>query len=211
MTSRSPLLASWVELLGPAEDVVLAGQQLLERYAEPSRRYHDLRHLAEVLDALRLLAGAEVPAPVLLAAYWHDAVYSGRAGDDEERSAELADLVLTGLGRSPEEVGEVVRLVLLTRTHDPEQADAAGALLCDADLAVLASPPDRYRSYVTGVRQEYAHLSDEAFRAGRAGVLRVLDRHEHLFRTPEGRRRWEARARQNLRSELDELGAVPPL
>lgn len=210
MSSRAPLLGPWVQLLGSGQDVVGAGGELLDRYAEPHRRYHDLRHLAEVLEAVRAMADGEVPAPVLLAAYWHDAVYDPAAGDNEERSAALADRTLTRLGRPAAEVGEVVRLVLLTRTHDPDDGDVAGALLCDADLAILAAPPDRYRSYARDVRQEYGHLSDEAFFTGRADVLRALARYEHLFRTPEGRRRWEALARQNLQSELDELGAAPP-
>jgi len=148
------LLEPWVQLLGSDPDVVGAGEELLDRYAEPHRRYHDLRHLAEVLDAVRAMADREVPAAVLLAAYWHDAVYDPAAGDNEEHSAALADRTLTRLGRPAAEVGEVVRLVLLTRTHDPDEGDVAGALLCDADLAILAAPPDRYRSYARDVRQE---------------------------------------------------------
>lgn len=209
MTSRAALVALWLRLLGAQQQVTSAGGELLDRYAEPHRRYHDLRHLAEVLDAARALTD-DVPPPVLLAAFWHDAVYDPTTTGNEQRSADLADRTLTRLGRTRGEVDEVVRLVLLTRTHDPAEQDAAGALLCDADLAILAAPQERYRSYVRGVRQEYAHLSDDEFRRGRADVLRALERHQHLFRTPQGRRRWEAAARQNLRSELVELGAAPP-
>lgn len=209
MTPRTALLEPWVRLLGAHEDVTAAGEDLLDRYAEPHRGYHDLRHLAEVLQAVRALADDDAPPPVLLAAYWHDAVYDPIAGDHEERSAALADHTLTRLGLPPAEVDEVVRLVLLTRTHDPAEPDVAGALLCDADLAILAAPSERYSSYVRGVRQEYGHLSDEVFRRGRAEVLRALARHEHLFRTPQGRSRWEVAARQNLQSELAELGADP--
>ena len=71
-------------------------------------------------------------------------------------------------------VDEVARLVLLTAGHDPEPGDANGAVLCDADLAVLAGPPDAYAAYASAVRAEYGHLSDEEFTAGRIAVLERL-------------------------------------
>ena len=36
-----------------------------------------------------------------------------------------------------------------------EPGDANGAVLCDADLAVLASPPEAYAAYASAVREEY--------------------------------------------------------
>ena len=62
----------------------------------------------------------------------------------------------------------------LTEHHDPAADDLAGQVLCDADLAILAAPPDRYDAYLAGVRRDYAHVSDTDFAAGRAAVLRDL-------------------------------------
>ena len=141
------LLAPWTQALGTAPAVRAAGRDVLARYGQAHRRYHDRVHLAEVLAALRTLATpGPLPVPVVCAAYWHDAVYDG-AADDEQRSADLAARVLTGLGTPPHVVDEVVRLVLLTVTHDPAPDDGPGALLCDADLAVLAADEDRYLRY----------------------------------------------------------------
>ena len=186
-----------------------AAQDVLARYAEPHRRYHDVRHLAEVVTALRSLA-ADPPATVLCAACFHDAVYEPAAHDNEHRSAVLAEQVLGRLGWPARTVREVVRLVLLTATHAPAPGDEAGALLCDADLAVLAAAPGRYLAYAADVRAEYAHLDEPTFRAGRAEVLRALVGRPRLFRTAPGHRRWDARARQNVRAELGRLGAGPP-
>ena len=56
---------------------------LLTRWSEPHRSYHDTRHLGEVLLRVDLLAHhAERPDLVRCAAWWHDAVHDGRAGDD---------------------------------------------------------------------------------------------------------------------------------
>ena len=78
--------------------------------------------------------------PVLLAAWFHDAVYDGQ-GDDEERSARLAVLAR----RLGPWADEVARLVRLTATHRPADDDHAGQVLCDADLGILAADPDALR------------------------------------------------------------------
>lgn len=106
---------------------------------------------------------------------------------------------------TPADVDEVARLVLLTTHHDPAPGDDAGALVSDADLAVLAGSPTTYQRYVRRVRAEYAHVDDAAWRVGRAEVLRNLLAAENLFATPAGRDRWESRARANLASEIEAL------
>jgi predicted metal-dependent HD superfamily phosphohydrolase len=78
-------------------------------------------------------------------------------------------------------------------------------VLCDADLAILAADEERYASYVAGVRHEYAAVPDEAFRRGRAQVLRSLLEAPSLFATSYGRQHWEDTARANLTKELTDL------
>ena len=189
-----------------ADDVGAAGAALLTPWRAPERRYHDAEHLAEVLDGVDALASfARDEAAVRLAAWFHDAVYEGRPGDDEQRSADLAVEVLTGLGVPADRVGQVRRLVLLTAAHDPAPGDDDGAVLSDADLAILASPPERYGRYVRAVREEYPHVPEELFRAGRAMVLKALDAAPRLYRTEAARERWEDAARANLARELTAL------
>jgi predicted metal-dependent HD superfamily phosphohydrolase len=190
------LLRRWP---GPEE----AGADLVRRYEEPQRRYHTTTHLAEVLDHVEELAAeADDVEAVRLAAWFHDAVYDPSGAGNEERSAELAERVLAELGRPAETVAEVVRLVRLTTTHDPAEGDRNGAVLCDADLAILAADPARYAAYAAAVREEYAAVPDEAFRRGRADILRSLLALPVLFHTAAGRERWEEAARHNVRAEL---------
>lgn len=180
-----------------------AGADLVRRYEEPHRRYHTTTHLAEVLGHVDALAAeADDAEAVRLAAWFHDAIYDPSAGDNEERSAALAERVLTETGTPAGTVAEVARLVRLTATHDPAGTDRNGAVLCDADLAILAAEPARYAAYAAAVREEYAAVPDEAFRQGRAGVLLRLLELPALFHTAAGRERWEETARHNLRAEL---------
>jgi predicted metal-dependent HD superfamily phosphohydrolase len=176
---------------------------LAAAYADPSRGYHDTLHLTEVLDRLDELAGAGMTFDVTvatLAAWFHDVVYDGER-DAEERSAVRAEESLTGTAYA----AEVARLVRLTETHDPGPDDLAGQALCDADLAILAAPRERYDAYVDGVRRDYAHISDADFAAGRAAVLHDLAGREQLFHTAYGREHWEPVARANLERELARL------
>lgn len=176
----------------------------LEQAWSTDRGYHDLRHLAEVLERLvELGAGGDVE--VVLAAWFHDAVHTGTpGGDDEERSAQLAIRELTPLS-GVVNVAEVARLVRLTARHDPAPGDLRGAQLSDADLGILAAPSERYREYAADVRREYAAVSDADFARGRLEVLRKLAGRRHIFRTTYGRKHWEAAARANLAAEISDL------
>jgi predicted metal-dependent HD superfamily phosphohydrolase len=185
---------------------------LLARWAEPQRRYHTTDHLVAVLDRIDVLEEyAQDPALVRLAAWFHDAVYLPDRSENEERSARLAERALPELDIDPSRTAEVARLVRLTVTHDPASDDTNGAVLCDADLAVLAAPPEAYAAYTAAVREEYAFVPAEAFREGRAAVLRQLLDLPRLFRTPYGEREWEERARGNIRTELAHLGQLGQL
>ncbi|ASU57417.1 HD domain-containing protein [Nocardiopsis dassonvillei] len=208
------LEAAWRGLAGDGPEAVAVGAELLGRWNEPHRRYHTPAHLEAVLRAVDLLLLEERVRDadlVRYAVWFHDAVYEGVPGRDERESAGLAErlLPLTGMGTA--RVREVVRLVGVTAAHRPGRWDADGAVLCDADLSVLAAPADEYLAYATAVRAEYRHVPDGDFRAGRTAVLRSLLEAPHLFHTPAGRARWEARARVNVLAELDRLNAPPPV
>lgn len=182
--------------------------ELLAAYGEPTRGHHGLQHLSGVLRRLEELAAAGTAfdrTPVVLAAWFHDAVYDGER-DAEERSATWAEEALPA-HTDAATVAEVARLVRLTEHHRPEPDDANGCALTDADLAILAADRDRYAEYVAAVRKEYAHLSDDVFTAGRADVLRDLASKPQLFHTAYGRAHWEAAARENVARELEELTA----
>jgi predicted metal-dependent HD superfamily phosphohydrolase len=180
----------------------------MARYREPSRRYHDVRHLAQVLSAVDELADeADDPEAIQLAAWFHDAVYDVRAGDNEEQSARLAERELPLAGVAATRVADVARLVRLTVTHAVTAGDRDGAVLCDADLSILGAAAADYAAYVAAVREEYAHVPDADFKAGRAAILRQMLARPRLFATERGHDRWEAQARRNVEHEIAELTA----
>ena len=208
---------AWAALAGDSAISRTEWAAVVEAWSEPHRRYHDLAHLAAVLGLVGELAeAAEDPDAVRLAAWYHDVVYDPGRDDNEELSAARAEAGLRGLvpdGR----VVEVARLVRLTAGHDPADGDRNGAVLCDADLAVLAGPPDAYATYASAIREEYGHLDDATFTAGRIAVLERLLALPALYRLPRVAAEWCPRARANLQAELALLkaragagGAAPP-
>ena len=194
--ARRRLAGHW-KRLGLGHDLYV---ELVSRWSETHRHYHDVRHLAATLDALDVIDDPAASLPVVqLAAWFHDAVYEGVAGVDEQQSADLARRMLGDL--PTHDVDEVVRLVLLTAGHAPGPADAAGAALCDADLSILGALPGRYDVYVRDVRLDYAHVDDAVWAVGRTAVLDSLLLLDPLFRTTTGQELWQQRALVNLLRE----------
>ena len=138
----------WPVLLSHRTDLQ---DRLVEAYDRPQRGYHNVEHLEEMFGRIDAILRATEDGlgshgidhdAVLLAAWFHDAVYDAE-GDNEERSARLAVQELTDAGCQTQIVDEVARLVRLTATHQVAADDLAGQVLCDADLGILAADERR--------------------------------------------------------------------
>ncbi|UGQ15437.1 metal-dependent phosphohydrolase [Yinghuangia sp. ASG 101] len=203
----------WARLVGGSSDATATavGDDLIDRYSQPHRRYHATGHLLAVLTLVDDLADdAEDADAVRFAAWFHDAVYDPARADNEERSARLAERALPEAGVAAPLVAEAARLVRVTAEHSPMAGDLNAAVLCDADLAILGTDRATYERYAAAVREEYSFVPDEAFRPARAAVLRDLLSLPKLFHTETGFTRYENPARANLRAELESLESTPP-
>lgn len=193
--SADPLDAD-VEFLTPQ-----LRSDLLERWNEPQRRYHNETHLRAVLravDALEADGESFDGTEVRLAAWLHAAVFDPAGSENTARSAEYAELVLDPAAP----VEEVARLVRLMGGHRVEPGDLNGAVLSDADLAVLGADPETYDTYSADVRHEFAHVPGERYVAGRTAAVEGLLERRSVYRTRAGRDRWEKQAHANLNREL---------
>ena len=214
---RPRLMRAWDSLL-PGHTAL--GEDLLERYEQPHRKYHTSVHLSEMLTALKTLYKRHhtaTPRAVLLAAWFHDAVYEANPGDDEAASADLARTALTPLASTGSltnrEVTAIAHLIELTASHqlaDGIEEYTSGALtradaafFLDADLAILAADSPRYTRYIAGVRAEYAHYAPDAFTRGRAGILQGFLNRTTIYASDTAHFLWDAPARLNLRTELE--------
>ena len=214
---RPRLMRAWDSLL-PGHTAL--GENLLARYEQPHRKYHTSVHLSEMLTALKTLYEQHhtaTPRAVLLAAWFHDAVYEANPGEDEAASADLARTTLTPLASTGSltnrEVTAIAHLIELTASHqlaDGIEEYTSGALtradaafFLDADLAILAADSPRYTRYVAGVRAEYAHYTPDAFTRGRAAILQGFLNRTTIYASDTAHLLWDAPARLNLRTELE--------
>jgi len=183
-------------------DELYAG--LVAAYSQPHRHYHTIRHLAECLSVFDTVRQHAVhPHEVELALWFHDAIYSTRATDNEARSARAAGDAATLLNLPEDAVARIVDLVLATEHRTvPSTADAG--LLVDVDLSILGADPRRFREYEADVRREYAHVPEATFKAKRSEILESLLARERIFVT-DALRQLEEPARANLASSLQRL------
>jgi predicted metal-dependent HD superfamily phosphohydrolase len=187
--------------------------ELLERYSEPHRRYHDVAHidaLAGLYEEVAAGPGWRQPVEVALAILFHDAVYEPGRADNEARSATLARERLASWREI--EVERVAALIEATAAHGSARADADPDLghFLDLDMAIIGAPADAYDRYARGVLEEYAPVVPEpAFRSGRRAFLQAQQSRAALFNTAWFRERYEATARHNLARELASLTQQP--
>lgn len=195
------------------EEIRAAGDRLLERWSSPGREFHNVKHLVDVLVRVdELDEESHEPHLVRLAAWYHGAIfdsadrkaYANKGGEDEAASARVAFDELLALGVPQENAQRVHELVNALVRHSPDSADPDCAVLCDADLAVLATEPQRYKAYLKDVRAEYAHLPTEDYLRARVRILHKLLARKSLFSSPLGAA-WEEPARQNVSAELQRL------
>ncbi|WP_157099163.1 HD domain-containing protein [Novosphingobium rosa] len=151
---------------------------IIERHSEAHRRYHTLRHIDLMLR--QVPADHACTPEMMVATLFHDIVYEPTRSDNEELSLAMFQSVADGLTPSmPLDRQLVSDMILATRSHHFREGDAAKDdainLLLKADLSILWHPdPEVYAWYAAGVRQEYAFVPEDAFRAARAKILLQL-------------------------------------
>ncbi|MFN4296195.1 MAG: phosphohydrolase [Brevundimonas sp.] len=192
-------------MIGIAPEDVLA--DLRNRYAEPHRHYHTWAHIEAMLGWLALRRDhLHDPAAVELAILFHDAVYDPARPDNEAQSAQLlqdADL--------PDVADDTrlraVRMIEATAAHgladnlsETDRSDMAEFL--DMDLSILGAAPAVFEGYERAIRDEYAFVPEDLFRAARRGILERFLERPTLYFSDWGRDRFEAGARSNVAASI---------
>jgi predicted metal-dependent HD superfamily phosphohydrolase len=186
-------------------------EELRRRHAEPHRRLHVWSHVARLLAEAEEIAAAIADRPAfILAALFHRAVFDRRRSDGAERSIalmrELAGRV-TPAARLARAEALILALVRqgLPETHDPSlRGDAA--LLLDMDRAPLGADAAAFDAHEAAYRAEYAHLTDDAYAAGRAAELHLLLWRARIFHTDRYYLARERQARRNIERLVTRLG-----
>jgi deazaflavin-dependent oxidoreductase (nitroreductase family) len=186
----------WVGAGGADEDF----DDVVARYGEPHRAYHTMHHVEHVLGKVDEIGQGHDPA-VVLAAILHDVIYAPERVDNEDRSADYARRVLA----DHDAVERIAMLIEATKSHDGAEGDEGLDALLDADLSTFADDDEGKNGDL--IRQEYAAVPADAFRAGRRRILQQFLDREPLYRTELMRTRYEAKAKANIRRAIDRIGS----
>ena len=171
MNSNDRFLNLCTDLEIPRDASVGVWNRLFQRYSEPHRSYHNLRHVNSMLDELdRVMQGG---VAMELAIWFHDVIYDPKSKDNETRSAEFFEACMGGIVAAPL-ADEVVRLIEATDYSRERSGRQDEDLIRDIDLSVLAADPADYLAYCSAIRAEYSHVTDPDFVVGRLAILKRL-------------------------------------
>ena len=193
-------------------ELVAEARDLADRWNEPTRHFHTVRHLINVLAHIDELSQIAHDPDVLRVSAWYHGAVLNLAVEAQINGAEptsiaracvtLATRRLVELGVSDDVAVRVGELITLLAVHKASPDDVDAQVLIDAELADLAATPQDYKKYRATVRAEYSQVDDATFYQARRIVLKRLLAKPKLFYSPIGAQEWEERARQNLEGEL---------
>ncbi len=178
-------------------------------YEHPSRAYHNLDHIHNMLKKLTESEKlAEHPHRIILAIWFHNAIYNPARTDNEVKSAEFWIRKMTPyLLEEPLKWGKMA--ILATINHFPNP-DPDIQLLLDLDLASLGASWEVFQENSEQIRQEYIHVSNDDFRKGRKVFLEKMLKRPRLFGTEHWHNLLEKQARNNMEKTLEEFTTIFP-
>lgn len=204
--------AQMVQFGAPQAKAEQYWQEIEAAYTAKERHFHNLRHLQHLWNELQPLQKMFQDWPtVLFALCYHDIVYdveqNAITGDNEERSAAIADKHLQAIQYPAEKIEVCKRLILSTKKHIPGTNQDMD-LFTDADLCILGQPWKVYLEYFKNIRREYDFYPDTIFKAGRKKVLEHFLQMKPLFKTDHFQKLYEEAAKENLAAELTMLKLI---
>lgn len=177
-------------------------RSLVAQYADPSRTYHNLSHIAYCLNIIDIFMRKDrfsyrEIAAVKSALFYHDIVIKECGA--EEQSAEIAEKSLVADGKL------LKSLIMSTKVgtqYEDIDLDVRHLvnLVHDADLAILADN-ENYGLYAQQVRLEY-DVDTKDYAKGRIEVLEKIKTEMIYFSEFADRLHWQDKAEDNINREI---------
>lgn len=192
-------------------DVETTFNFLYHSYLESHRFYHTPNHLKTCLNELELVRNlTDDPNVLEFAIFYHDVIYNSakpnreKVGNDEERSAQLAETDLMKKLGIPREIASRVGPIIMATKHDKVPTDNDAKLMVDIDLAIFGRSERLFDIYEQQIRQEYYWVPFENYCLARKKILqKFFDR--GIYHTDFFRNRYENQARKNLQRSITNL------
>jgi predicted metal-dependent HD superfamily phosphohydrolase len=191
--------------IGATTDSVSIYNDLIQRYREPHRFYHNINHIQYCLFQLsHVRTLTDQPNAIETSIWFHDSIYDPQSNDNEEKSAFYAEKQLREAQVSHKLIQLVYEMILKTKHRQkPENTDVQ--MILDIDLSILGSEKQVYDKYETSIRREYIFLDKRRYAIGRIKVLKDFLERERIYFTKYFSKRYEKKARMNIKNTIESL------
>jgi predicted metal-dependent HD superfamily phosphohydrolase len=196
----------WMTLLDSLtniDQVLKSYEDLIQRYSEGHRAYHNLDHIVDCLRYLDCIKNElEEPISAELSLWFHDVICDPRSKNNEIKSAELAVRELSALGINEDVLDRIFDMIMVTK-HPSNPNSKDQSYVSDIDLAILGSPEAMYAKYKADIREEYRWIPLSIYRRNRGKLLKGFLSQKNIYKTEYFYKRFEETARINLRAEIE--------
>ncbi|WP_109435858.1 MULTISPECIES: HD domain-containing protein [Aquimarina] len=178
---------------------------VVKYHSKRNRHYHNLSHLEHLYHNLTEVKN-EIKDwdMVIFALFYHDYIYNALKQDNEAQSAKKAVEILHALSIDKHRSLLCKEIILATKGHNISKNSDIN-YFTDADLSILGSDWENYQVYFKNVRKEYKYYPDFMYNKGRIKVLNHFIAMPVIFKTDYFYHKFELRAKENLRQEIDFL------
>lgn len=148
-----------------------AMQAVIGRWQQTHRYYHTEAHLQFLLQRIEALSGAnkitsQQKDVLIMAAFFHDAIYDPTAPDNEEQSAKL----FRQLSAAHTDTESVIQIIHDSKTHAPQSE--LSALFCEMDMAIVThSSFEELLAWEKGISKEYQFVDYGLYKQHRIAFL----------------------------------------
>ncbi len=188
----------------PSHKSEILFNEIINLYRDTKRHYHNLSH---ILDLLKLIDNQNLCVQdriaLILAAIYHDAIYTAGSQKNEIKSANLLRKHFIQINESNNIVELAINIIIETQNHKSEHH--LSKLFLDIDMSILGANNSKYNSYVEQVRKEHQKFPSLIYKVGRKRFIQSMLNRQPLFYTKQFNELYEAQAIKNLKRELKTL------
>jgi len=182
--------------------------KIIDAYDNPTRGYHDDKHIVSMLKNLDEFIlnnpnSIQKPNEFKFAILMHD--YVNGTPNEVIESTDAAEEFIKQMAPNYN-LNYIKKIILATdyfhKTSNPSMDEM---LIQDLDLSILGSNPVDYREYTKLIREQYSHVSDDIFNNERKRILQIFLDKENIYNIDYFKSKYEVQARKNINDELETL------
>lgn len=147
-------------------------RELEAAWHEPRRKYHNIDHLQQILRDLEKKKRFVLPIhweALVIAAFFHDAVYIPGHQDNEDKSLQWIIHVFQGKDMFMlKKIGEMIECTKFRK----KPQDPLLRIFWDADNAGFVGSFENFLGIEKKIREEFKHVSQQTYKKGRISFLK---------------------------------------